>query len=124
VFLAMLISAAGLVGAGAMGSVIVAVLGLLAHGFGEAVADILRFATVQKYTPDDYHGRIAGVWTAQVTAGASVGAFVAGVVAAVVPVHLALTVYGATGLVATVLLWAILPTLRRLDESRTPTPVA
>ncbi len=124
VFLAMLISAAGLVGAGAVGSVIVAVLGLLAHGFGEAVADILRFATVQKYTPDDYHGRIAGVWTAQVTAGASVGAFVAGVVAAVVPVHLALTVYGATGLVATVLLWAILPTLRRLDESRTPTPVA
>ncbi len=53
------------------------VAGLAAHGFGEAVADILRYAIVQKYTAEEYGARIAGVWSAQVTAGASVGAVAA-----------------------------------------------
>ncbi|UYF93502.1 enterobactin transporter EntS [Rhodococcus aetherivorans] len=116
VFLLMAVSAAGLVGAGLTATVAVALLGLAAHGFGDALTDIVRYATVQKHTPDEYRGRIAAVWAAQVTAGASVGAVVAGAVAALVPISAALPAYGAVGLVITALLWATLRTLRRLDE--------
>ncbi|MGX7731591.1 enterobactin transporter EntS [Rhodococcus sp. 2H158] len=116
VFLLMAVSAAGLVGAGLTATVAVALLGLAAHGFGDALTDIVRYATVQKHTPDEYCGRIAAVWAAQVTAGASVGAVVAGAVATLVPISAALPAYGAVGLVITALLWATLRTLRRLDE--------
>ncbi len=120
VFVGMLLSAAGLVGAGATGAVVVTVAGLAAHGFGEAVADILRYAIVQKHTAEEYGARIAGVWSAQVTAGASVGAVAAGVVAALVPIDAALAVYGATGLVATAVLAVTLKRLRRFDEHAQP----
>nr|WP_206025115.1 enterobactin transporter EntS [Rhodococcus sp. 14C212] len=116
VFLLMAVSAAGLVGAGLTATVAVTLLGLAAHGFGDALTDIVRYATVQKHTPDEYRGRIAAVWAAQVTAGASVGAVVAGAVATLVPISAALPAYGAVGLVITTLLWATLRTLRRLDE--------
>lgn len=120
VFVGMLLSAAGLVGAGTTGAVVVTVAGLAAHGFGEAVADILRYAIVQKHTAEEYGARIAGVWSAQVTAGASVGAVAAGVVAALVPIDAALAVYGATGLVATAVLAVTLKRLRRFDEHAQP----
>ncbi|MBP2209983.1 ENTS family enterobactin (siderophore) exporter [Rhodococcus ruber] len=116
IFVLMAVSAAGLVGAGLTATVAVALIGLAAHGFGDALTDIVRYATVQKHTPDEYRGRIAAVWAAQVTAGASVGAVVAGGVATLVPISAALPAYGAVGLVVTALLWAGLRTLRRLDE--------
>ncbi|CAM2921959.1 enterobactin transporter EntS [Prescottella defluvii] len=116
VFAGMLLSAAGLVGAGVTGVVAVTVIGLVAHGFGEAVADIVRYAIVQKHTPDEFGARIAGVWSAQVTAGASVGAVVAGLVAALVPIEAALAVYGGTGLVAVAVLFTVLRRLRQFDE--------
>ncbi|MDM7487915.1 enterobactin transporter EntS [Rhodococcus sp. GXMU-t2271] len=116
VFVLMAVSAAGLAGAGLTATVAVALIGLAAHGFGDALTDIVRYATVQKHTPDEYRGRIAAVWAAQVTAGASVGAVVAGAVATSVPISAALPAYGAVGLVVTALLWTTLRTLRRLDE--------
>ncbi|KOS57828.1 enterobactin transporter EntS [Rhodococcus rhodochrous] len=116
VFVLMAVSAAGLAGAGLTATVAVAVIGLAAHGFGDALTDIVRYATVQKHTSDEYRGRIAAVWAAQVTAGASVGAVVAGAVATSVPISAALPAYGAVGLVVTALLWTTLRTLRRLDE--------
>lgn len=116
VFVLMAVSAAGLAGAGLTATVAVALIGLAAHGFGDALTDIVRYATVQKHTPDEYRGRIAAVWAAQVTAGASVGAVVAGAVATSVPISAALPAYGAVGLVVTALLWITLRTLRRLDE--------
>ncbi|MHC6214050.1 enterobactin transporter EntS [Rhodococcus ruber] len=116
VFVLMAVSAAGLVGAGLTATVAVAVIGLAAHGFGDALTDIVRYATVQKHTPDEYRGRIAAVWAAQVTAGASVGAVVAGAVATLVPISAALPAYGAVGLVVTALLGTTLQALRRLDE--------
>lgn len=116
VFVLMAVSAAGLAGAGLTATVAVALIGLAAHGFGDALTDIVRYATVQKHTSDEYRGRIAAVWAAQVTAGASVGAVVAGAVATSVPISAALPAYGAVGLVVTALLWTTLRTLRRLDE--------
>ncbi|MGI1849557.1 enterobactin transporter EntS [Rhodococcus sp. SJ] len=116
VFVLMAVSAAGLAGAGLTATVAVALIGLAAHGFGDALTDIVRYATVQKHTPDEYRGRIAAVWAAQVTAGASVGAVVAGAVATSVPISAALPAYGAVGLVVTALLWTTLQALRRLDE--------
>lgn len=116
VFVLMAISAAGLIGAGATGMLVVALLGLAAHGFGDSLSDIVRYATVQMHTPDDYRGRIAAVWSAQVTAGASVGAVAAAAVASVVPMSAALVAYGIAGLVVTAILAAALKSLRRLDE--------
>src|SRR5690606_35422561 len=78
-------AAAGLTVAGATGALIVALLGLAAFGFGDSLADVVRFATVQRNTADEYRGRIAAVWTAQVTAGTSVGALAAGLVASLAP---------------------------------------
>ncbi|NLV79290.1 MAG: enterobactin transporter EntS [Rhodococcus sp.] len=116
VLVLMTVSAAGLVGAGATGMLVVALIGLAAHGFGDSLSDIVRFATVQMHTPDEYRGRIAAVWSAQVTAGASVGALVAAAVAAVVPMSAALAVYGLAGLVVTAVLAVVLKSLRTLDE--------
>lgn len=116
IFVAMIVSAAGLVGAGASSMLVLALICLAAHGFGDAIADIVRYATVQKHTPDEMRGRVSGVWSAQVTAGASIGAMVAGVVAFLVPVESALLIYGLTGLVATTVLILALPTLRRFTE--------
>ncbi|MDX5311057.1 MAG: MFS transporter, partial [Rhodococcus sp. (in: high G+C Gram-positive bacteria)] len=116
IFVLMAVSAAGLVGAGLTATVAVALFGLAAHGFGDALTDIVRYATVQKHTPDEYRGRFAAVWAAQVTAGASVGAVVAGGVATLVPISAALPAYGAVGLVVTALLGTTLQALRRLDE--------
>lgn len=116
IFVGMAVSAAGLVGAGASSLLVLTLLCLAAHGFGDVIADIVRYATVQKHTPDEMRGRVSGVWSAQVTAGSSVGAIIAGVVAFLVPVEYALVVYGLTGLVATTALTLALPTLRRFSE--------
>lgn len=119
VFVLMAVSAAGLAGAGATGVTAVVLLGLAAYGFGDSLADVMRYATVQRNTADEYRGRIAAVWSAQVTAGTSLGAIAAGVIASVVPMSVALTVYGVAGIVLVVVMWASFPTLRRfVDDDR------
>ncbi|MEU5840862.1 enterobactin transporter EntS [Rhodococcus sp. NPDC047139] len=123
VYLLMAVSAAGLVGAGATGVLVVVLLGLVAHGFGDSLADVVRYATVQRNTADEYRGRIAAVWGAQVTAGTSVGAIAAGIVASLVPISTALTVYGIAGLVIIVLMFAATPTLRRFEDDGDLEPV-
>ncbi|GAA5056311.1 enterobactin transporter EntS [Nocardia callitridis] len=114
-FAATLISAAGMVGAGLVGVTAVAFLGLIAYGVGRVVGDIARFAVVQNNTPDEFRGRVSGVWTAQVTAAAAAGSVVAGVIANLVPVRQVFLVYGAGGCVLVLVLWAVLATLRKLD---------
>ena len=119
VFVLMAVSAAGLAGAGATGVTAVVLLGLAAYGFGDSLADVMRYATVQRNTADEYRGRIAAVWSAQVTAGTSLGAIAAGVIASVVPMSVALTVYGVAGIVLVVVMWTSFPTLRRfVDDDR------
>ncbi len=119
VFVLMAVSAAGLAGAGATGVTAVVLLGLAAYGFGDSLADVMRYATVQRNTADEYRGRIAAVWSAQVTAGTSLGAIAAGVIASLVPMSMALTVYGVAGIVLVVVMWTSFPTLRRfVDDDR------
>lgn len=117
VYLLMAVSAAGLVGAGATGVLAVVLLGLAAHGFGDSLADVVRYATVQRNTSDEYRGRIAAVWGAQVTAGTSVGAVAAGVVASLVPISMALTIYGVAGVVIIAIMFVTTPTLRRFEDT-------
>lgn len=117
VFVLMAVSSAGLAGAGATGMTAIVLLGLAAYGFGDSLADVVRYATVQRNTADEYRGRIAGVWSAQVTAGTSLGALAAGVIASVVPISVALWVYGAAGAVLVLVLYLSMPTLRRFVDS-------
>ncbi|MFC6013751.1 enterobactin transporter EntS [Nocardia lasii] len=116
IFAATLVSAAAFVGAGLLASTAVLFLGLAAHGVGRVVSDIARFAVVQGNTPDEFRGRVSGVWTAQVTVSVSVGAIVAGVVAGLVPTRQVFLVYGAAGCVVTLVLWCALTALRTLDS--------
>ena len=117
VFVLMAVSSAGLAGAGATGITAIVLLGLAAYGFGDSLADVVRYATVQRNTDDEYRGRIAGVWSAQVTAGTSLGALAAGVIASVAPISVALSVYGAAGVVLVLVLYLSMPTLRRFVDS-------
>ncbi|WP_455900680.1 enterobactin transporter EntS [Rhodococcus gordoniae] len=117
VYLLMAVSAAGLVGAGATGILAVVLFGLAAHGFGDSLADVVRYAAVQRNTSDEYRGRIAAVWGAQVTAGTSVGAVAAGVVASLVPISMALTVYGVAGAAVIAVMFVSTPTLRRFRDA-------
>ncbi|MFB7875860.1 enterobactin transporter EntS [Nocardia sp. NPDC056064] len=113
IFVATLVSAAGILGAGLAGATAVVFAGLLAHGAGRVVSDITRFAVVQTETPDAFRGRVSGLWTAQLTIALSLGAVLAGLIAEVVPTRAVFLVYGAGGCVLTLLLWCLLPTLRR-----------
>ncbi|WP_346243130.1 MFS transporter, partial [Rhodococcus pyridinivorans] len=99
------------------GVLAVVLLGLAAHGFGDSLADVVRYATVQRNTSDEYRGRIAAVWGAQVTAGTSVGAVAAGVVASLVPISMALTIYGVAGVVIIAIMFVATPTLRRFEDT-------
>ena len=117
VFVLMAVSSAGLAGAGATSVTAIVLLGLAAYGFGDSLADVVRYATVQRNTADEYRGRIAGVWSAQVTAGTSLGALAAGVIASVAPISVALTVYGAAGAVLVLAMYLTMPTLRRFVDS-------
>lgn len=124
IFVLMAVSSAGLAGAGTTGVVAVVLLGLAAYGFGDSLADVVRYAAVQRNTADEYRGRIAAVWSAQVTAGTSLGAIAAGVVASVAPIDVALTLYGAAGIVFVVVLWLAMPTLRRFVDDDQLEPVS
>ncbi|MEV4154709.1 enterobactin transporter EntS [Nocardia salmonicida] len=118
IFAATLVCAAGILGAGLVGVTAVVFAGLAAHGAGRVVSDIARFAVVQADTPDEFRGRVSGLWTAQLTIALSLGAVVAGVVSSAVPTRAVFLVYGAGGCVLTVVAWCSLGTLRRLDTAR------
>uniref|UniRef100_UPI0024562843 MFS transporter n=1 Tax=Nocardia carnea TaxID=37328 RepID=UPI0024562843 len=115
IFAATFLSAAGIAGAGLLGATVMVFAGLVAHGAGRVVSDIARFAVVQSATPDEFRGRVSGLWTAQLTIALSLGAVVAGVVSSAVPARAVFLVYGAGGCVLTVTLWFLLTTLRTLD---------
>ncbi|MFD4366941.1 enterobactin transporter EntS [Rhodococcus sp. NPDC058521] len=100
VFVAAIIAAAGLVGVGSVPMFAVTFLGLVAHGFGRVVGDILRYAVIQTETPEEYRGRVAGVWGAQISTGTATGALVAGAVGAAVGPQEAFLLYGAGGVIA------------------------
>ncbi|MEU8898634.1 enterobactin transporter EntS [Nocardia sp. NPDC048505] len=116
VFAATLLSAAGIAGAGLVAATAVVFAGLLAHGAGRVVSDIARFAVVQAETPDEFRGRVSGLWTAQLTIALSLGAVVAGVVSSTFPARAVFLVYGAGGCVLILVLWGVLAGLRAFDS--------
>ncbi|GAA4959902.1 ENTS family enterobactin (siderophore) exporter [Nonomuraea thailandensis] len=114
---ALLLSGAGLVVVGLTGWFAVAIAGLVLFGAGRVVGDVLRYTIVQEHTPDQYRGRLAALWSAQITVGVSLGAAAAGGLSAFVPAGGAFPVYGALGMAGAVVLALLLSTLRRLRRS-------
>ncbi|MFC0452597.1 enterobactin transporter EntS [Rhodococcus jostii] len=117
VFLAAMIASAGLVGVGAVPMIAVTFLGLAAHGFGRVLGDILRYAVIQTETPEEYRGRVAGVWGAQISTGSAAGALVAGAVGAAVGPREAFLLYGAGGIVVLAVLALTLKGLRTYSSA-------
>lgn len=116
------LSAASLVGAGTTGTVAVTLLGLVAYGAGEAVFDVVRFSLLHATTPDHHRGRVSGAFTAQVSAGASLGAIGAGVVSSLTDASQTFVVYGCLGLLGCGSVWLLSPTLRHYDAATHPSP--
>ncbi|WP_405639664.1 enterobactin transporter EntS [Streptomyces uncialis] len=109
---ALLVSGAGLAVTGLAGGVVLAVAGLALFGAGRVAGDVLRYALVQRHTPDRFRGRVAALWTAQITTGVAVGGAVAGGVALLMSPAGAFLVYGAVGVVCAVALALGAATLR------------
>ena len=119
IFTATMISALALAGAGAVAATAVAFVGLSAHGAGRVLSDIPMFAVVQFSTEEQYRGRVSGAWTAQITASVTLGAGVAALISALVPIRYVFLVYGLTGATATLALWASLAGLRAVGQGIT-----
>jgi ENTS family enterobactin (siderophore) exporter len=117
VFLAAMIASAGLIGVGAVPMIAVTFLGLAGHGFGRVLGDILRYAVIQTETPEEYRGRVAGVWGAQISTGSAAGALVAGAVGAAVGPREAFLLYGAGGIVVLAVLAVALRGLRTYSSA-------
>lgn len=115
VIVTLALSAASLIGAGATATVAVTLLALVAYGAGEAVFDVVRFSLLHATTPDHHRGRVSGAFTAQVSAGASLGAVGAGIVSSLTEPSQTFVVYGLIGLVGCALVWVASPTLRSYD---------
>ncbi|MFE5858131.1 enterobactin transporter EntS [Streptomyces sp. NPDC056500] len=114
---AVLVSAVGLATTGLGGGLIWALVGLAVFGIGRLAGDVLRFTIVQENTPDQFRGRVAGLWTAQVTTGIALGAAVAGGISTVASPRDTFVLYAAVGVVSTLVAAMTLPTLRKLVRS-------
>ncbi|WP_037062770.1 enterobactin transporter EntS [Pseudonocardia acaciae] len=112
--------ALGLVVLGLSGAAVLAFLGLAGHGLGRALTDILRFAVLQKNTPDELRGRISSLWQVQVVTGTAVGSIVAGLLGRWLAPDTALLAYGAACLILTAALVTMLGPLWRLTSEPQP----
>ena len=110
----------GLVVLGVSGLAVVAFLGLAGHGLGRALTDILRFAVLQRNTPDELRGRISSLWQVQVVAGTAVGSLVAGLLGGWLAPDTALLVYGVACLLLTGALVAVFGALWRVTNDPAP----
>ncbi|MEV0612755.1 enterobactin transporter EntS [Nonomuraea sp. NPDC050404] len=117
---ALLVSAAGLTAVSLPGGLITAAAGLVLFGVARVTGDVMRYAIVQEYTPDDFRGRVAGLWSAQMAVGLSLGAAVAGGISALVPPERLYLVHGALGMTATLALILSFPALRRMAAAPVP----
>ncbi|GAB3214028.1 enterobactin transporter EntS [Marinactinospora thermotolerans] len=97
---------------GASGGAVAAFAALLLLGCGQAIEEILRYALIQRHTPDALRGRVTAAWTAQATVGGSLGATGLGVAAALAGPAVALVVSGLLCVAATVAVAVTEPGLR------------
>ena len=108
----------GLVGVSGHLAVVLALLALA--GGADTWAVVSRGTVVQSTTPPEYRGRVASLEHIVGTAGPQLGNLRAGLVAAATSGGAALAIGGVTGLVATSLLAASTPALRRFAVPREP----
>ncbi|WP_432483537.1 enterobactin transporter EntS [Kineococcus esterisolvens] len=98
----------------------VAFCGLAGHGLGRALGDVLRFALVQRHTPDELRGRVSSLWQVQAVTGGALGSAAAGLLGRWFDPGTALLVHGLAGLALALVLAAA---VRPLWRTRTPVPV-
>ncbi|AFA73388.1 putative permease, major facilitator superfamily [Gordonia polyisoprenivorans VH2] len=101
-------------------------LGLLVIvGYFESVQEVLRYTLIQQHTPGPLLGRVNGIWMAQEVGGVTVGSLVAGAYGAIWVASDAVTYFGLTLLVLSLICAVVLRSLVRVrGEHPTAIPVS
>lgn len=89
-----------------------ALLLLAAFGYLVSIASLLQYTLVQGHTPDNYLGRINGLWTAQDASGDSLGTLGIGVLGKFMSSLGSIFVFGATAMGLGLLMLGFFKTLR------------
>lgn len=76
-----LLAFAAVVALGATGQILAALTALVLYGYATAIASLLQYTMVQAQTPDNYLGRVNGLWAAQDTLGDIAGIVILGALA-------------------------------------------
>lgn len=98
-------------------------LGLLVVvGYFESVQEVLRYTLIQQHTPGPLLGRVNGIWMAQEVGGVTVGSLVAGAYGAIWVASDAVTYFGLTLLVLSLICAVVLRSLVRVRGER-PTAI-
>lgn len=90
----------------------VVLLLLVAFGYLVSIASLLQYSFVQGHTPDNYLGRINGIWTAQNASGDSLGTLTIGALGKFISPLSSIFVFGAVAAGSGVLMLSFLKTLR------------
>lgn len=86
---------------------------LVIFGYLSAINGLLQYALIQNLTPDEFLGRINGLWTAQNVTGDALGALLLGAMGAVMLPAMTSTTFGFSAAVLGVLLAFTFGVLRR-----------
>jgi MFS family permease len=128
VIIAILCWGLGIAGFGLTGGIVVGVLMLALAGAADSVSSVFRNTIMQVATPDEMRGRLQGVFVVVVAGGPRLGDFLAGSVADVFGLRVALIAGGLACVIAIVALSKLLPELtnyiRRERPPVTTTPAA
>ncbi|WOD06659.1 enterobactin transporter EntS [Marinomonas sp. GJ51-6] len=90
----------------------VVLLLLAAFGYLVSIASLLQYSFVQGHTPDNYLGRINGIWTAQSASGDSLGTLTIGALGKFISPLSSIFVFGAIAAGSGVLMLIFFKTLR------------
>jgi MFS family permease len=121
VFIAVLVWGAAITGFGLVRSLPLAVLFLAVAGGADTVSAVFRSTILQTATPDEYRGRLQGVFTVVVAGGPRLGDVESGVVAEVWGEWFSVISGGIGCIILAVALVAFSPKFLKYD-SRNPTP--
>ncbi|MEZ5212097.1 MFS transporter [Gordonia sp. (in: high G+C Gram-positive bacteria)] len=95
----------------------VVVIVLVAIGFLDATAEVIRYTLIQQHTPGPLLGRVNGIWMAQEVSGVTVGSLIAGALGTLWAAPTAIAYYG---LVLTALAVIAVLVMRSLWTARQP----
>jgi len=91
---------------------VVALLLLTIFGYLVSISSLLQYTLVQHHTPDQYLGRVNGLWTAQDASGDSIGTFGIGILGKFMSSLGSIFVFGATAMVCGLAMMGLFKTLR------------